>query len=149
NVELREGNKNVRLDRFFGTRPVVLQLGYLGCLNLCSTTLVGADEAVSRTALVPQRDYTALFVSIDFRDEKAPPERRAGWHILTGASAAGAIARAVGFRYFYDEASGQFSHPAGFVVVTPDGQVSRYFPGVRFDTRDLREAILQAGEGRT
>ncbi|MBV9362003.1 MAG: hypothetical protein JO292_11495, partial [Betaproteobacteria bacterium] len=43
NVPLHEGDRAVRLDRYFGTAPVVLQLGYLGCINLCSTTLVGAD----------------------------------------------------------------------------------------------------------
>jgi len=149
NVELQEGGKPVRLERFFRDRPVVLQLGYLGCVNLCSTTHVGVDEALSRTGLSAGRDYVALFVSVDPRDERGPRQERKGWHVLTGASAAGAIARAAGFRYSYDEDSGQFSHPAGFVVITPTGRVSRHFGGVRFDTRELREALLQAGEERT
>lgn len=140
-VPLHEGDRAVRLDRYFGIAPVVLQLGYLGCLNLCSTTLVGADEVLSRTGLVPERDYVALFVSIDPRDERAPPYRRAGWHVLTGATSASAIARAVGFRYAYDKSSGEYAHPAGFVLLTPDGHVASYFPGVRFDPQALRAAI--------
>ena len=141
NVELREGKRTVRLDRYFTGRPVVLQLGYLGCLNLCSTTLVGADEVLARTGLVPERDYVALFVSIDPRDEREPPHQRPGWHILTGAASAAAIARAVGFRYAYDKDSGEYAHPAGFVLLTPEGTVASYFPGVRFDPRLLRSAI--------
>ena len=143
-VPLHEGTRSVRLDRYFGAVPVVLQLGYLGCINLCSTTLVGADEVLSRTGLVPERDYVALFVSIDPRDERAPPYQRAGWHVLTGATSAGAIARAVGFRYAYDKSSGEYAHPAGFVLLTPDGNVASYFPGVRFDPRALRAAIERA-----
>lgn len=144
NVPLHEGARSVRLDRYFGTAPVVLQLGYLGCINLCSTTLVGADEVLSRTGLAPERDYVALFVSIDPRDEREPPYKRAGWHVLTGAASAGAIARAVGFRYSYDKASGEFAHPAGFVLLTPEGNVASYFPGVRFDPQALRSAIERA-----
>jgi protein SCO1/2 len=34
------------------------------------------------------------------------------------------------------------------VVVTPDGRIARYFPGLRFDAQALREAIVQANEGR-
>src|SRR5207237_10552867 len=84
NVLLHEGRRAVRLDRYFGGAPVVLQLGYLGCINLCSTTIVGTSEALSRTGLVAGRDYIALFVSIDPQDERASPHEREGWHVLTG-----------------------------------------------------------------
>ena len=141
----REG----RLGDYYGRSPVVLVLGYLGCVNLCGTTLTGVDEALRGTGLRADRDYTALFASIDPRDEKAPPERRPGWHFLTGAAAAARVAEAVGFRYRFEEESGQFAHPAGFVVLTPQGVVSRYLEGVRFDPADLRKAIDAAGKGET
>jgi protein SCO1 len=149
NVRLHEGAQPVRLDRYFGAVPVVLQLGYLGCTNLCSTTLVGADEVLSRSGLTPERDYVALFVSIDPRDEREPAQRRPGWHLLTGAASAATIARTVGFRYAYDRDSGEFAHPAGFVLLTPQGAVASYFPGVRFDAQLLRNAIQRAQQGRT
>ena len=149
NVQLYEEGRAVRLDRYFGAAPVVLQLGYLGCVNLCSTTLIGAAEALSRTGLIPGRDYVALFVSIDPRDERDPPQRRDGWHLLTGAASAAAIARSVGFRYAYEKESGQFAHPAGFVVVTPEGRVASYVSGVRFDAHALRTALIEAARGST
>jgi protein SCO1 len=136
------------LDEYYGGPPVVLVLGYLGCVNLCGTTLTGVAQALRDTQLVPERDYRALFVSIDPRDEKAPREGRPGWHFVTGAAAAAKVAQAVGFRYRYEEESGQFAHPAGFVVLTPDGTVSRYFEGVRFDDVQLRNAILEARHGQ-
>ncbi|HEX5476976.1 MAG TPA: SCO family protein [Burkholderiales bacterium] len=145
NVQFHEAGRPVRLEHFFGRAPVVLQLGYFGCINLCSTTLVGAAEALERTGLVAGKDYTALFVSIDPRDEAAPPERRAGWHFLTGAKSAAAVARKIGFKYFFEKETGQYSHPAGFVVLDELGRVSAYFPGVRFDPARLREALLAQG----
>jgi protein SCO1/2 len=144
-VAFREG----RLDDYYGRVPVVLVLGYLGCVNLCGTTLTGVDEALRGSGLVPGRDYTALFVSVDPRDEKAAPERRPGWHFLTGATAAAQVAHAVGFRYSFEKESGQYAHPAGFVVLTPQGKVAQYFEGVRFDSRELKNVIHEAGQGRT
>jgi protein SCO1/2 len=139
--------REARLGEYFGGAPIVLVLGYVGCVNLCGTTLNGVAEALRETGLAPDRDYTALFVSIDPRDERAPPERRPGWHFLTGASAAARVAQAVGFRYAYEEESGQFAHPAGFVLLTPEGKVARYFEGVRFDANELGEAISRAKTG--
>lgn len=136
------------LDDYYGGPPIVLVLGYLGCVNLCGTTLTGVAEALRDTKLVPDRDYRALFVSIDPRDEDAPRERRPGWHFITGAASAARVAQAVGFRYRYEEDSGQFAHPAGFVVLTPDGTVSRYFEGVRFDDGALKNALLEARQGQ-
>ena len=141
----REG----RLGDYYGGAPIVLVLGYLGCVNLCGTTLTGTAEALHDTGLVPERDYRALFMSVDPRDEKAPPERRQGWHFLTGAAAASRVAAAVGFRYYYEEDTGQFAHPAGFIVLTPQGTIARYFEGVRFDARELRQALLGAARGET
>ncbi len=148
NVELHEGRRAVRLDKYFGGAPVVIQLGYLGCVNLCSTTFVGASEALSRTGLVAGRDFVGLFISIDPRDEQGPPYEREGWHVLTGASSAAAVARAVGFRYAFEKESGEFAHPAGFVVATPEGDVAGYFGGVRFDAAELRAALVDAAHGR-
>jgi len=141
--------REARLGDYYGQAPVVLVLGYLGCVNLCGTTLNGVAEALRRTALIPERDYTALFVSVDPRDEKAAAGRRSGWHFLTGAAAAARVARTVGFRYSFEKESGQFAHPAGFVVLTPEGKVAQYFEGVRFDPGKLRETLLAARRGET
>ena len=145
NLRFREA----RLGEYLGAKPVVLVLGYFGCVNLCGTTLDGVSLALRDAGLVPERDYRALFVSIDPRDEKAPPVRRAGWQFLTGAAAAADLAKAVGFRYAYDADTGEYAHPAGFMVLTPQGQVARYFMGVRYDAGEVRQAIAEAARGRT
>jgi protein SCO1 len=71
-----------------------------------------------------------------------------GWHFLTGApEAIDQLTSAVGFRYERDEASGEYAHAAGIVIVTPEGKLARYIYGVDFPARDLRLALVEAGDG--
>ncbi len=55
------------------------------------------------------------------RRATAGPERRPSWHFLTGKQEPIDRARpqAVGFRYVYDEASDQYAHASGIMVLTP------------------------------
>jgi protein SCO1/2 len=46
-----------------------------------------------------------------------------------------------------DAPAARFAHPAGIVVVTPDGRISRYLMGVRFDADELRSALVEASGG--
>lgn len=140
-----------------GAGPAVLVLGYLGCRDLCALTVPGVAEALDRAGLRAGRDYRAVFVDIDAREgqallgqapQRVPAADRAGWRFLGGDEpAARAVANRVGFRYRYEADRDAFAHPAGFVVATPDGRVSRYFFGVRFDPSDVGEAIRAARGG--
>ena len=139
-------------------RPALLVLGYYGCPMLCETTMDGILESLRGITL----PYEIVAISVD--PEEGPTEaaaklRRyattmdapalAHLHLLTGgADAITTIARTVGFPYQRDAATGQFAHPAGFVVLTPDGRISRYVTGVRFDPDDVRVALDDAGHGR-
>lgn len=126
--------------------PIVLVLGYRDCLHLCSTVAEGVEEALRRAGLRADADYTPMFASIDPRETGARPFH--GWKVLTGNTAS-SMAEAVGFQYEYEKASGEFEHPAGFVVLTPGGRVSRYFEGVRFDPAEVRKALRFAAAGET
>ena len=55
--------------------------------------------------------------------------------------------RTVGFRYQYNPQTKLYAHAAGIVVVTPDGRVARYFYGIDYPPKDLRERD-QASGGR-
>jgi len=77
------------------------------------------------------------------------PGAARGWHFLTGdAEAIRRLTDAVGFRYTWDAAGGQFAHVAVVTVLTPDGRIARYFPGIEYPARDLRLALVEASEGR-
>ncbi len=72
-----------------------------------------------------------------------------GWHFLTDHQGnAKRLSELVGFKYRYDEATGQFAHAAAIFVLTPEGKVSRYLYGARYRARDLRFALAEASENR-
>ncbi len=75
-----------------------------------------------------------------------PPGADAGWHFLTSPDepTIRRLADAVGFRYAYDPVTKQYAHPAGLVVLTPEGRVSQYLFGVNFDPKALQTALTTA-----
>jgi protein SCO1/2 len=150
-----EDGSDVRLGRFFGEKPVVLVLDYLGCKTLCG--LVLGNLAASLAAL-PQDapDYSVVAVSIDPRDTpaaadaaKARLRRAASWHFLTGTeSSVRRLAASVGFPYRYDASIDQYAHPAGFVVATPQGTIARYVLGIDYAVPVLASALTAARQGQ-
>jgi protein SCO1/2 len=155
---LDEHDRPVTLRRYFGAAPVVLVLGYFHCPNLCQTVGAGVLEALGGVTLA-KRDYQVVMVSIDPRENAALAARKKAeyaaadhaWssrlHLLRGPAAA-QIARTAGFHYRYDRALDQYIHPAGFLIASADGRISRYFFGVRYAPRDVRLALVEAAHGR-
>ncbi len=148
---------------FRGDRPVVMALVYYDCPMLCGLVMSGMARAMRESGLELGKDFRAISVSFDPREKPAlalvrqatylqsmgRPERTADWRFLTGEEPQiGKVTGAVGFKYAYDPATRQFAHPAAIVVLTPDGKVSRYLYGVEYPGRDLRLALVEAGEGR-
>src|SRR5207244_847275 len=151
------------LARWLEGRPVVLSLVYFGCPMLCGEVLNALTTSLKPISLEAGKDFTALTVSFDPHDspetaraKKASvlarygrPNAAHGWHFLTGdAEAIRRLTDAVGFRYVWDAAGGQFAHVAVVTVLTPDGRIARYFPGIEYAARDLRLALVEASEGR-
>jgi protein SCO1/2 len=157
-VFIDDSGAPVTLGSYFGDRPVLLLLGYYQCPNLCSTVAESVLGAVARTGL-PRQAYRFVEVSIDPQETPSLAARKrvsyeslfgrqgADMHLLTAeATAIAQLAQAVGFHFVYDRELHQYIHPAGFIVATPEGRVSRYFLGVQFEPEDLRTALRQASE---
>jgi protein SCO1 len=144
------------LRQALGRRPAVLVLEYLRCKNLCSLVLSGAGHAITGAGLVPGRDVELVAISIDPRDTPADVAAAQTTYARRVNDAVGVrfftappdqvrrIALAVGFPYRYDRASDQFAHPAGFVVTTPDGRISRYMLGLSPRPAVLKQAVAEA-----
>ena len=158
-----EAGKPVRLGQYFGKRPVLLVLAYYNCPMLCTQVFNGLTSALRVLPFDAGKDFEVVAVSFDPRDrppdaaakkkayvdEYKRPGAEAGWHFLTGG--AGSIERvtsAAGFRYKFDESTGQFAHAAAIYVATPEGKLSRYFYGIEYGPRDLRLAMVEASQGR-
>jgi protein SCO1/2 len=72
-----------------------------------------------------------------------------GWHFLTGPQASiDQLCEAAGFHYVFDAKLDQFAHRSGIMVVTPQGKIARYFPGLDYPSRELRFSLVEASEGK-
>ncbi|MCX8072128.1 MAG: SCO family protein [Candidatus Binatia bacterium] len=158
-----ESGQTVRLGDYFQGKPVVLTLSYYECPMLCTLVLNGLVSALRALRFDLGKEFVAINVSFNPREsaELAAAKKatylkeyrrsgaEAGWHFLTGGEAAiQRLTEAVGFRYAWDEKNQQYAHATGLVVLTPGGQIARYFYGVEFSPRDLRFALIEAAEGK-
>jgi protein SCO1/2 len=158
-----ETGKDVRLRDYFGKKPVVLSLVYFKCPMLCTLSLNGLAGALEVLSFVPGQEFEVLTVSFDpnegpvlaaakkkaYMTRYKRPQADAGWHFLTGSrESTEALTRAVGFRYVWDEATKQWAHPAGILVITPEGRIANYLFGVEYSPKDLRLAVVDAAKGK-
>jgi protein SCO1/2 len=158
-----EAGRDVRLADYLGRKPVVLTLVYYECPSLCTMTLNGLVSAMNAVSFDAGKEYDVVTVSFEPRETPAlaaakketylkryqRPGAAAGWHFLTGEPAEiERLTKAVGFRYTWDERTRQYAHPAGVVVLTPEGKIARYLFGIEYAPKDLRFALVEASQGR-
>ena len=107
-------------------------------------------------------DFDVLVISIDERDSPELAQKKrleiinrygrdgseVGWHFLTGEkSAIEEVTRSAGFTYAWDETSKQYVHASGIFILTPQGEIARVLYGIDYTPRDIRLAVVEAGDG--
>jgi protein SCO1/2 len=163
-----EAGSAVRLADLKRGKPIVLMFVQFNCPSLCTTML---NDMLSSLRVVPQRigsDFDVWVVSFDpsetpelamakkqsylrsyLRTRPEATDASAGWHFLTGTpDSIDALTEAAGYRYRYDLATHQYVHPAGLIVLTPEGNISRYFFGIDYEPTDLRLSLVEASAGK-
>jgi protein SCO1/2 len=160
-----ESGKIVPLSNYFGSKPVILVMPFYKCPGVCTAELDGMVKAFQdeRLKFRVGRDFEVLTVSInpkegpdlatakkkEYLNLLSQPGAGPGWHFLTGTEQSiKKLASDVGFKYVYDAKTDQYAHPAGLILMTDGGKVSKYFYGVEYSARDLRLALTDAGEGK-
>jgi protein SCO1/2 len=158
-----ESGKDVTIGQYFAARPVVLALVYYECPMLCTQVLQGLVGSLQGMSFTVGKEFDVLVVSFDpgetpalaadrrqyFLKRYGQPDAATSVHFLTGReSSITALTAAVGFRYAYDAQIDQFAHPAAITVLTSDARISRYLYGIEFAPRDLKLALVEAGDGR-
>lgn len=156
-----EAGRSVTLGQYFGKRPVILTLAYYNCPLLCTQVLNGLARGVKPLSISIGKDFDVVTVSIDpterpelasakkeaylGRYDRPGPESAAGWHFLTGdAPAIEALAKSVGFRYWYNPRTKLYAHAAGIVILSPTGRISRYFYGFDYAPKDVQFSLKEA-----
>lgn len=158
-----ETGKPVKLSEYFkGDKPVLLNLGYYKCPMLCNMVLNGLVGGLQDLAWVAGGEFRIVTVSIDPREgpelarakkatyikQLGKPQAADGWHFLTGSrDSIKKLAEAVGFGYEYDTNRMEYAHGASIFFLSPKGKITRYLYGIEYEAKQLRLALVEAGEG--
>ena len=158
-----ETGKSVRLEDYFGRRPMILNLVYYQCPMLCGEALSGLESALAVLKFDVGKEFEVLTISFnphetpdmamkkktEFLKRYGRPGAAAGWHFLTGPQESiDALTKAAGFQYQYDAKTGQFAHATTLVLLTQEGRIAQYYYGVEYAPKDLRLGLIQASENK-
>lgn len=150
--------RRVTLGQVTDGRPALLLFVDYTCRTICGPALAIASGALSQTGLDPRKDFRLVTIGLDPKDS-AEDARAISRQIedpaiggittllLGDADNLHQVTQAVGYRYKYDAAADQFAHPAGALVLTSDGRVSRILSSLALNAQDLRLALVEAGAG--
>ena len=160
-----EQGQEVTLGKYFdGTRPVILNLGYMSCPMLCGLVTNGLIDAMREMDHTAGDEFRVLSVSIDHTETPTlatvnkqkylrayeRPAAAQGWHWLTGREdQIRALTESVGFGFEWNEQRQEYAHAAVLIVLSPEGQVMRYLYGIQYDPRTLQLSLVEAADGKT
>lgn len=165
-----EKGEEVQIGSLFSERPVLMLMVFYECTGVCSQELNGLVDVVNRFRKEEDKAGELFDVVVVSIDPSETPKMAAGkkesylslyeksgtegaWHFLTGKQENIAkLADAVGFKYKIEETAGstpekpkyQITHPAGLMVLTPEGQISKYFLSSEYDQYPLLESLRAA-----
>lgn len=159
-----EKGELVALSSFYnGQQPVILSLVYYSCPGLCNFHLNGLTDGLKGLDWNVGDKFQVLAISFDPKEDSAlattkkesymkvygRPGTESGWHFLTGdAETIQKLTSAVGFKYKWVESENEWSHASAAVVTTPKGTISRYLPGIFFESKDIKLALNEASKGK-
>lgn len=155
--------KDILLRDLVKDRPVIVLPAFYTCKSTCPLMFNGVLECI--------RNFKELKLGVDYdivtigikpsetvkdamvkRDELIHvsglakiPNLASGWHLLTGTEEnIRKITNAMGYRYGYNRQQDKVQHPAGIIILTPDGIISRYFYGMEYVPKLVSNALKDA-----
>ncbi len=150
-------------DYLHGGVPVILTFNYSSCPMLCSLQLTAFVEGLKKLDFMAGKQFRIVTVLLDpketndsahrfrarYLSQYNRPGAEPGWNFLAGSDAnIHALAKAVGFTYNYNEARGEYVHPAVLTLLSPEGKVARYLYGLEYPAKTIRLGLVEASEGR-
>ena len=157
-----EGNKGPLSSFFLPGKPSILSVVYYNCPGLCSLHMNGAATVFQELKLQAGKDFNWILVTMDgtetpdlalkkkvsYLDQYNVSGAEEGWKFLTTSPEnTKKITKELGFSYKWDEKTKQFAHSAAFYTITPEGGISQIIPGVGFEAKTVRLALVQAAKG--
>ena len=144
-------------------KPVILNPLYFDCPMLCGLVVDGVIDVIDDLAWQPGDDYIVISFSIDPKEnhELANDYRKKyiskltntnaekGWYFLTGnQSQIDTVISSIGFKYNEVQGTGEYAHSAAIIMLSPDGKITRYLYGIRYDEFDTKNALYESADGK-
>lgn len=159
-----ENGEEVTLGKYFdGKHPVIISPVYYSCPGLCNFHLNGLTAGLKGVDWNPGEKFQVVAVSFDPKEEPsvagpkklnylkeyARPGTENGWHFLTGNEEnIKKLTSTAGFKYKWNAEAGEWAHASAAIITTPSGVISRYLPGIVFDSKDIKLALNEATSGK-
>lgn len=153
-----EDDKDVTFGAAMNGKPTILVPVYYRCPMLCTKVLNGVLEVCRQMPLSYSagEQFTIVAVSMDPKEHGGLARAKkkaylhgdpatgqpgygrsggeAGWRFLTGTKEnIATLLDTVGYKFEFDKMVKEFDHPAGIVILSPKGKITRYFYGITYD----------------
>ncbi|MDX1808245.1 MAG: SCO family protein [Sulfurospirillaceae bacterium] len=154
------------LGEFMENKPTVISVNYFHCPGICGPQIDGMTKSLDKLNLKEGKDYKALtisFVTTDgpkdamwFKKNHTAVIRKdfnkSAWSFLTtpDKKTVDALTNALGYNFkkiINKQGFIDYIHPAGLVILSPKGKITRYLNGIDYLPFDLQMAIGEASKG--
>ena len=156
--------KVVPLLSLLNEKPIILNLVYYSCPQLChilSDGLVRGINGMNKKDLTKFKVITISFddrdngnSTIDFKNKyvkKVTQDRNfLNWEFYYADKMnIKKLTESIGFNFYYNTSSKEYAHGSALFILSPDGTISRYLYGIMFDPFDLKMSIIEAAKNKT
>jgi len=153
--------KTISTEQLRG-KPLILNFVFYRCPHTCHFVALGLAEALQEVKNYELgKDFNVLSVSFDEKETLADlktfhqkigkelknkyPKAYEKWHFTLGkADQIQTLTKATGFKYIWDETDQTFYHPNVYIVITPQGKISRYLFGLYPVAADIEMSLKEA-----
>lgn len=159
-----ENGQNVNLSQYLSVgRPLIVSPVYYSCPGLCNFHLNGLVDGLKGLDWSVGKKFDVVAISFDSKEtpdlaknKKANymksygrPGTESGFHFLTATEdVIQSFTSSVGFEFKWNDQSKEWSHASAAIVISPDGTISRYLPGIVFEPKNIKLAVNEASEGK-
>jgi protein SCO1/2 len=154
------------LKKFTDGKPTVISVNYFHCPGLCGPQIDSLAKSLDKLDMKEGKDYKALTISFvptdtakdayDFKRNHTSRIRKNfnpdAWNFLVSnkQETIDKLSKSLGYEYKKIKNAQGFTdyiHPAGLVIISPKGKITRYLSGIQYLPFDLKMALIEATKG--
>ncbi|HVT12087.1 MAG TPA: SCO family protein [Fimbriimonadaceae bacterium] len=155
-----EHGNAIKFGDLYGSRPLIVMPMFFLCQGVCSVETDSLlQNIIQMDDLTVGKDYDVILLSINPKEtpELILPRWKStvkmygrtdsekGFHFLSGTyENIRKITDALGFRWVYDPKEGTINHPAGLMLLSPEGKITGYMINKEFPRAFLSHMITDA-----